>query len=40
VLTRLNDDFKKKRGVAVICPKCKIQGKDGKCPKCGEAIKN
>ena len=40
VLTRLNDDFKKKRGAAVFCPKCKIQGKDGKCPKCGEAIKN
>jgi Skp family chaperone for outer membrane proteins len=40
VLARLNDDFKKKRGVAAICPKCKIAGKDGKCPKCGEQIKN
>jgi Skp family chaperone for outer membrane proteins len=41
VLKRLNDEFKaKEKAAGALCPTCKLAGVDGKCPKCGGALKN
>lgn len=40
VLSRLNEEYRKKKPVEYTCPKCNIKSKEPKCPKCGEALKN
>lgn len=40
VVTRVNEEFRKKKGVEYTCPKCKIVNKDPKCRQCGDALKN
>ena len=40
VLARLNEEYRKKKPVSYLCPKCKVESKEPKCPKCGEALKN
>jgi len=40
VVTRVNEEFRKKKPVEYTCPKCKIVSKEPKCPKCGDALKN
>jgi len=40
VVTRVNEEFRKKKPVEYTCPKCKIVSKEPKCPRCGDPLKN